>query len=464
MSRNKSNNTSLIAIIGVVIVAGVLLWLFTKSLNWNETYEADNKNPYGTKVLHDLLKASHKTQSFVYIEDSLKTRLPVEKTDKINTYFYVGNHHYTDSADVSTILEFVTNGNIAFIVGYPRYAIADSLLRIYSTHDIIEDSLSSHEIENNETVLHQDGNATDEDIEMDEQIWFFDEPSLSTHKTIYDTIAHLHVKSIRGTQQSVSIKKIYKGETLPNGWYFFKPHITTIDGDSIEVLGTFNNEYANFIRFKCGNGYIYLHCTPLAFTNYYMIEQEGMEYCREALSYLGDGTIYWDEDSRYYDYRSFNYLAPSSDKGPLEFILSEPALRKAWYLLLLTTLLFILFGAKRTQRIIPTMPKMDNTSIEYAEVISQMFMKQKDHKKLVTMKMDLFKAFLRERFRLKLSQQDDKYDDLLITDISQKSSVSKELVEDIFKQYNYLKALATVDTADMMKFHLQLERFYNTCK
>lgn len=80
------------------------------------------------------------------------------------------------------------------------------------------------------------------------------------------------------------------------------------------------------------------------------------------------------------------------------------------------------------------------------------------------MKMDLFKAFLRERFRVKLSQQDDGYDDTLITGIAQKSSVDKRLVEDIFNQYSYLNALAVVDTADMMKFHLQLERFYNDCK
>jgi hypothetical protein len=454
MSTNKSNKSTLIIIIIVVVAAAalVLLGLFYNPRNWQETYEADSEQPYGTKVLHDLLKASHKAQSFVYVKDSVSTQLNIEHSGKTDTYFYVGHSHYTDSADVNALLEFVRSGNNAFIVSYAGNEIADSLLKPlirnhYAPDEDYENDLSDEE-----------SNA----IEIVDEQWPI---AVSHYGSINDTISKLKVKGLSGTQRTMTLKKLFDGETQLTKWHYFSPDITTLDGDSIEVLGQLNNKHANFIRFKYGKGYIYMHCTPLAFSNYYMIEEEGMKYCREVLSYVGDGTIYWDEDSRDMDFQSFSYNPTHTPhKGPLEFILSEPALQRAWYLLLLATLLFVLFGAKRTQRIIPPMAKMDNTSIEYAEVISQMFMKQKDHKKLISMKMDLFKAFLRERFRVKLSHQEDSYDDLFIANIAQKSSVDQRLVEDIFKQYSYLNALATVDTADMMKFHLQLERFYHNCK
>jgi hypothetical protein len=449
MSTSKPKKSPIVAIIIVVVVAAVLvlLGLFFNPRNWYETYEADSKQPYGTKVLHDLLKASHKAQSFVYINDSVSSQLNAERSDKTDTYFYVGQSHYTDSADVNAILEFVKSGNNAFIICYPGYPIGDSLLSTLASNPFAPEIDSYND-------------ASDEDV-IDIS-WSIKERYF---RHLVDTLVSAEVTGLARNQRTINIQRFYKGDTLETPWYYFTPSITTQEGDSIEVLGMFNNEFTNFIRFKHGKGYIYMHCTPLAFSNYYMIEEDGMKYCREALSYLGDGTIYWDEDSRTMDFDSFSSNpSHTPQKGPLEFILSEPGLRKAWYLLLLATLLFVLFGAKRTQRIIPPIAKMDNTSIEYAEVISQMFMKQKDHKKLISMKMDLFKAFLRERFRVKLAQQDDGYDDTLITGIAQKSSVDKRLVEDIFNQYSYLNALAVVDTADMMKFHLQLERFYNDCK
>lgn len=194
-----------------------------------------------------------------------------------------------------------------------------------------------------------------------------------------------------------------------------------------------------------------------------------MNYCRDALSYLGNGNIYWDEENRTYDYKAANHPSQANtpskpSEGPLEFILSEPALKTAWYLILSATILYLMFGAKRKQRIVEPMENMENTSIEYAEVISQMFMKQKDHKKLVSMKMDLFKSFLRDRFRIKLPQKRSDESDVLFNEIATKSNIPANYVRDIFENYHYLDTIVEVETAEMLSFHHKLEHFYNNCK
>src|SRR5690606_32124274 len=99
------------------------------------------------------------------------------------------------------------------------------------------------------------------------------------------------------------------------------------------------------------------------------------------------------------------------------------------------------------------MENMENTSIEYAEVISQMFMKQKDHKKLAQMKMELFKSFLKERFRIKLSPSSTEITASSIEEISQKSNIPIEKVKDIFDQFEILNISSEVRTEQLLTFH-----------
>ncbi|MBL0316325.1 MAG: hypothetical protein IPP69_11295 [Flavobacteriales bacterium] len=107
---------------------------------------------------------------------------------------------------------------------------------------------------------------------------------------------------------------------------------------------------------------------------------------------------------------------------------------------------------------------MENTSIEYAEVISQMFMNQQDHKKLVRMKMDMLKSFIRDRYGIRLPLQMIEEDETLYESISQKSSIPKDLIQNIFEKHKILSSIVTVDTREMLEFHQLTEKFYSLSK
>jgi hypothetical protein len=248
-------------------------------------------------------------------------------------------------------------------------------------------------------------------------------------------------------------------------WSYFKDKLITSDNQYVEELGHFNREYLNYIRVPYKSGNFFIHSTPLAFSNYQLKNDTAMNYVRECLAYMGNGKTYFDEKDTHYDpyvWEDDSMLPP--EKGPLVFILSEPSLRAAWYVLLGATVLYLMFGLKRKQRVIPVNENMDNTSIEYAEVVSQMFMKQSDHKKLVLLKMEVFRAFLRERFALRLPLKQSEEDDKFYKHVAEKSFVPFDLVKSIFEEYKYLSAIANVETTVMLAFYQKLEQFYTQCK
>jgi hypothetical protein len=450
-TKQRGNMVIYILFSIVITVLGFLIIknMMTDRISWSITFKPDDSNPYGTKVLYNLMKEIRPDQRFIMMEDSTAKNLPIDPTLECDNYFFIGEEYYGDSAEVSRLLEFVKQGNNAFIFCTNQgNLVFDSLVRAP-----IDPYMIDYEL---------DPDASSEYPEYEDDF---------NKRRIYrvqDSTITIYLKNngLNTNPYDVSLK--YDFKTTMNEWPYFKDSLITYQGQQTTAIGNFNTDYNNFIRMPHGKGHIYFHLTPIVFTNYYMINDTAMKYCRDALSDFGGGNIYWDEDNRSYDYHGTksgeDYNPSKPGEGPLEFILSESSLRKAWYLMLGASILYLIFGARRKQRIIIQTENMENTSIEYASVISHMFLKQQDHKKLVMMKMELYKSFLRERFSLRLPNNMADENDMLYKLISQKSSINEELITEIFETHKYLSSVANVNTADMLNFHKKLEHFYSNCK
>ncbi len=465
-TRKRANAITYVLLGIVVLIIGVIVLIsfMDKRISWSMTFLPDDENPYGTKVFHSLMKEVVPENSFHFIKDSTNIRLPSDPTSKCDNYLYIGSEYYADSADMVRILEFAGNGNHVYIFSSSSgNMIFDSLLRA-PAYDYSYDEYGEYEEYDNEVE------NSEEQTEADpEEVSHYEE--YNSEKRVYfvsDSIIKLAFYHSSDNAIPSPISYQYNFEKTTNEWPYFRDSLLTWQGDRIEPIGYFDQEYNNFIKVKYGKGAIYFHSTPLAFTNFYIWNDTAMNYCRDALKTFGSGDIYWDEDNRTYDYKAFSnhgdHTPGKPGEGPLEFILSEPGLRSAWYLLMLTVVLYLIFGARRKQRIIAVTKNLENTSIEYAEVLSHMFMKQKDHKKLVMMKMELFKAFIRDRFNLRLPINMKDEDEALYREISQKSSVPFDLVKEIFEQHKIMAVVVHVATPEMLEFHKHIEQFYTTCK
>jgi hypothetical protein len=457
------NSRLLIALIVLAILATILLLILNqkKSWNWAENYNPTSEEPYGTAVLYRLMKAVRDKQEFIMVKDTTYKELPADPSSEVDNYIYIGREYFANLEDTRQIFEFVESGNNAYIFcASPSNYVADSILKL-QTEEI--DPLEIYE-----QILEEEGYYGDDQLVPTPE----NPEIIRKFYGITDSTIDLRLADSIGKRKlEPTIERMHDFESYKSYWKFYSDNLVTSQGQQVDYLGHFDEEYPNFVSCQYGKGRFYFHSTPLVFTNYYMLNDTSMNYCRSVLNSMGYGKVFWDEDNREFDFVN-NPQADEEEEndptkpreGPMEFILSEPSLRWAWYILLSGSLLYLVFGARRRQKIIPLADNMENTSMEYTEVISQMFMNQSDHKKLVSMKMDLFRAFLRDRFNIKLPLRFQDEDHKLYTHISQKCKVPEELVVSIFEQNKYLSSVVVVETAEMLKFHQRLEFFYETCK
>ena len=123
----------------------------------------------------------------------------------------------------------------------------------------------------------------------------------------------------------------------------------------------------------------------------------------------------------------------------------------------------MIFGAKRKQRSIPVIHPLKNTSLDFAETIGTMFRMENDHGKLLRLKMRLFRAFVRERYGLKTSvEQQDEAE--LIERLAEKADLHPEQVDEVFSMFNEYNQQKELEALDLVKFHQKLEQFYQNAR
>ncbi len=338
-----------------------------------------------------------------------------------NNYVFIGSGMFLDSLSELRLLDFVARGNNAFFsVPYMPYIIVDTLNLNTCEYDYIIDYYSDSIIK----------------LNFFQTSFSSDTPYTFFYRYINDT-----------SHYSWS----YLSEACIN------------DSSQIEYFGRMNNTMSNFARFPFGNGFFYVHTTPLAFTNLHLLNKRSVQYASKVFSYLPEGDIYWDEFSKIpVEYKSDNSSGGQLrwDKSPLYFILSQPALKTAWYLILALTLLYLLFRAKRRQRIIPVLIPNTNTSQEFAETIGRIYYLQNDHKKLAMQKMKLFLEWIRNRYSISTTQRDENF----FIKLAQKSQVPQKEIEKLFENLKAIEYLEKISENMLINFNQSIDNFHKKAR
>lgn len=177
-------------------------------------------------------------------------------------------------------------------------------------------------------------------------------------------------------------KKLYSDsivlDKMPGGYGFRDLYNKEeILGQSINNRG---NRKASFIKVKRGNGNIYLHTEPLFLTNYYLLKPEAKRYIEGVFSHFRDRETLWFVDD--------STVAVS--RSPLRVILANPPLKYAWWLLLIGLLLFLIFNAKRRQRIVPIIVPPKNKSAEFVRSVGNLYLQEGDFHDMMAKKAQYF--------------------------------------------------------------------------
>ncbi len=159
------------------------------------------------------------------------------------------------------------------------------------------------------------------------------------------------------------------------GFSYIKPNIEVL-GKTVEKN---NTDQVNFIKTKFGKGTVYVHCEPLFLTNYYLLKPGNTRYAQDVFSYLQDKETLWFVDGNRKVSRFF-----------MRFVLSNPALKYAWWVFLGGLVLFIFFNAKRKQRIVPVIEPLRNTSVDFVKSIGNLYLQEGDFHDMMAKKSQYF--------------------------------------------------------------------------
>ena len=176
-----------------------------------------------------------------------------------------------------------------------------------------------------------------------------------------------------------------------------------IDTLTTTVLGYQGNKdkLVNFIKVPYGSGEIYLHTQPAAFTNYHLLKDNHAEYASKVLSYVDNDEIFWlikDQSG---------IIVSNS---PLRYILSQPALKWAMYISIIGVLIFILFTAKRKQRIIPIKKPLENTTVDFTKTIGNLYFQEGNHDNIIEKKIIFFLEKIRNEYLLDTNVLDENFE------------------------------------------------------
>ncbi len=203
-----------------------------------------------------------------------------------------------------------------------------------------------------------------------------------------ETLRELDLAPLRVTsyEDSVSLKlrnPLYKKDSLmmdklPNrmGFRFINKKSQLL---GISVGKDEGAVSANFIRYPYGKGNILIHTEPLFVTNYYMLRKGNTRYIQDVFSYLPQRPTVWFTDT-----------SEVVSASIMRFILSRPALRGAWWIFLFGLLTFVIFNAKRKQRIVPILSPPENKSAEFVKSIGNLYLQEGDFHDMMAKKAQYF--------------------------------------------------------------------------
>ncbi|MDO5655623.1 MAG: hypothetical protein Q4G27_05735 [Flavobacteriaceae bacterium] len=191
-----------------------------------------------------------------------------------------------------------------------------------------------------------------------------------------------------------------------------------IDNSTTRILGSAldseNREIANFIEIKHGKGKIFYHTEPLALTNYYLLNADDYRYAESVFSYLPQRRTVWFSESEAF-----------VNTSPLRFVLSQPALRYAWYILIFSIPFFVIFHAKRRQRIVPVIQPLKNASAEFVKTIGNLYLQEGNYKDMAQKKATYFLNKIRSELLIDTSDLDENF----VQKLQLKTGAKPEIIE-----------------------------------
>jgi len=229
------------------------------------------------------------------------------------------------------------------------------------------------------------------------------------------------------------------------GDQFFSKYDTT----KAIILGVNQDKKANFLKYNYGKGGLYLVPGPQLFSNYNILNADGADYAAKALSHLNTGgDIIWD------DYPS---LGRDEEASLLRVLFQHPNLKYAYYIALFSLVAFVLFEMKRRQRVIPVITPLQNTTVEFVELIGKVYYQKRDHADIAKKKINYLLEHIRSSYNIRTNAIDKEFNNLLIA----KTGLEAPFIGELLMNINYCLSSNRLSNKELIDLNKVIEEFYD---
>lgn len=399
---------------GLVLLLALLEMAKPKPLDWTRSYTHHDTRPYGSRLLYERL-----ADLFPNSPRTLEYRAPFrtlfsDRSDSTFTYLFITDEFDPDPFEGSRLLEHIAQGGVAF--------------------------LATDEV----------GKEWRDTLRLEQRFYWIDDdtPPASPDSTgspiLHEVLSAPAIPRVgRLLDPALEPDSAYTFLENAGGFYF-----SAFDTARTAVLGTNHRGDANFIHIAFGEGALFIHLIPEAFTNYNVVHPQNHAYVAKVLSYLPDGPeLVWD---------TYHKPIAAVPQTRLRVILSSPSLRWGYFLALATLVLFVIFRGKRRQRILPEIEPPRNTTVEFVETVGRLYFQHGDHANLARKKITYFLDYVRTKLNVPTVTQDDEFFHL----VAERSRIAEDRVRTLFREMQQIQQQPRVTAAALANLNRQIESFY----
>lgn len=394
------------------------------NIDWGDSFVQDSKAPFGTFILYDQLESIFPGQD---ISVSMGTAFQAlhDVDDPPDNFIFINSGLEFTPTDSDELLEYVEKGGNVFLAAERLSgAFIDSLgvetsavlaFLIASKNDSMRVNFVSPSLRASEPYAYAPSRTGSY-----QYVALFDEE----HTTVLGVAVDEPAEDVEG------------------------------DGETDSVSTKAQEDRVNYIRIDRGAGSVYLSTIPRSFANLGMLSRNGFEYASRALSYLPVGSVLWDE--HYKEGRAHDRDPMSESR--LRFVGSQEALAWAYNLLIVGGLLFVFFGARRRQRVIPVIEPPRNTTLEFVETVGRLYHQNGDFNNVAGKMIVYLLEYIRTHLGLSTATLDQRF----VERVSERSGVPLQHVITLFNQVRSITEGTEIHDHEFMQFSDAIEYFYRT--
>lgn len=421
-------------LLGVLILSAVIVLFSTgkskgkkqtkkkRQLNEKITLRKEDKIPYGTYVAYRSLAYLFPDASISASRDEPGFWDSLSNYDAGQAYIVVADNFNADEGEMRRLLSFAKKGNDVFI---------SAQTISYNAAEV----LGCRVVDISEPIFTEDEGivvAKDDSLEVRLRRPFFESDTLYSYP---------------GRNFSATFTRVDEA-------------VTNQIGDRGKGMSS------NFIHLRSGKGNIYVHLAPLAFSNYFLLHKNNIEYYEKLMSVIDPAVtkIVWDE--YFMNKPSYSRRRDDDDdgkkKGWFTVLMNteneegDKPFKPAFWILILLLLLYVLLEMRRKQRYIPVVTKPRNDSLEFVKTIGRLYYDKGDHKNLARKMAAYFQEHVRTKYKLATGTMDDTF----IKALQYKSGAQEHEIRGIVSFIKYLDEAVLISDKQLTGFYNELEAFY----